>query len=134
MAPRSQRVRLASALALGALVWALALVVAALVFPVYHTVSSAKGGITASGSTSLIAGNGPGAATVIIAPAVLAVIAVVALRRKRQHGGRVWGAVAWAIAGALLALAVISSFSIGLFILPTAAGLVAAAKLTPGDR
>jgi hypothetical protein len=113
-------------LATTAFAWALALVAAALLAPVYT--GAGPGGTT---SSTLVQENGPRVLLVMVVPAVLSAIAWAALHRRCSKGSRRAARLAWAIVSALAAIAVLGVASIGLFVLPVAILLAAAVVITP---
>ncbi len=123
MAMRDQddagRGRLAFWATVAASLWAIALLIGALLLPVYS-----------SGST-LIEVNGPGVLVPVGVPALVAVLVGLALHRKCVHGSRSSGYVAGVLVGLLGAFCLVSMFSIGVFVLPVAMLLTLAATLTP---
>jgi|SRR5579884_1246876 len=127
----SRRGRWAFGLTLAAFGWGIALFAAAFVAPVYSSVSSTSAGTTVSSSSTLVAVNGPGVLVVVAVPALLAGVIGLALHRKCSRGSGASGRLAWALSLLLVAFSVVTGFSIGIFVLPLAALLVAAASLTP---
>jgi hypothetical protein len=109
----------AFALALAAVAWGAALVVAAFAAPAYN-----------DGST-LAAQNGAWVALPVSFPAVLAGVAWLGLHRRCSRGSRAGWRLAWASIALLAAFAILTVLSIGIFVVPVAALLVAAATLTP---
>ncbi|MGI8801519.1 MAG: hypothetical protein ACR2KV_05010 [Solirubrobacteraceae bacterium] len=126
--------RLACGLTVTAFVWALALVAGALLLPAYTGSSSSSGGgvvSTSNTSSTLAAQNGPGVLLLVALPVFVSVLVWSALHRKCSLGSRSSGQVAWLLIALLLAFAFVAIASIGLFVLPVALLLAAAASLTP---
>jgi len=121
-----------------AFAWAVALLVAALVVPVYTDESStstlsAAGKVTSSTiktHVTLVGENGQGALIALAVPAILSALVGLALHRKRTRGG-VNGQIAWALVAALAVFAVLGMFTIGLFVLPVVGMLACATAITP---
>ncbi len=111
--------RRASRLALLAVGWGLALIVAALLVPEY-------------GSQTLVDENGAGVLVPVAIPALISAATWVALRLKCSHSSRVAGFAAWLLIALLCAFCLLAILSIGIFVIPAAALLVRAAMLTPG--
>ena len=132
MGQRSSRHgRWAFGLTVAAFLWGIALFVAAFVAPVYSSVSSTSAGTTVASSSTLVAVNGLGVLVPVAIPALLAGLVGFGLHRKCSRGSRASGRLAWALTLLLVAVGVVTGFSIGIFVLPLAALLVAAASLTP---
>lgn len=114
--------------------WGIALFVAAFVVPVYSSHSSAfghAGASVASAPSTLVAVNGLGVLFPVATPALLAGVVGFALHRKCSRGNRASGRLAWVLTWLLAAFSVVTGFSIGVFVLPLAGLLMAAASLTP---
>lgn len=123
--------RRAFVLTLAAFAWAVALLPAALLLPVYSgTVSSSTSGTTSTTST-LVGQNGTGVLSVVALPAVLTAVTWAALYWKCSRGSRAGGWVAWTAIGLLGVFVVLGALTIGLFALPVAYLLGWAARLTP---
>ena len=75
--------------------------------------------------------NGLGVLVPVGIPALVAAVVGLALHRKCSRGSRASERLAWVLAWLLVGFGVLTGFSIGLFVLPMAALLVAAASLTP---
>lgn len=118
--------RWAFGLATTAFAWALALIAAAVLAPVYT--GAGPGGTS---SSTLVQENGPRVLLVIVVPAVLTAVAWAALHRRCSKGSRRAARLAWAIVSALAALAILGAATIGLFVLPVALLLAAAAVIAP---
>jgi hypothetical protein len=119
----------AFALTLGAFGWALALVPAALLVPVYSSKSSGPGGVVESSST-LVAENGAGVLLPIALPAVLAAVVWIALHRVCSRGSVAGRYVAWGLIGLMGAFCLLAAASIGVFVLPVVVLLACAAGAT----
>ncbi|MDQ6776291.1 MAG: hypothetical protein M3071_08765 [Actinomycetota bacterium] len=116
-----------------AFVWAIGLIAAALVVPVYssETVSAPGGASPASASATLVGVNGMHVLIPVAVPAVVAAIVAAALHRKCTHGGRASGYLAWSLISILCAVCLVAMASIGLFTVPVPGLLAAAATRTP---
>jgi len=101
-----------------ALLWSIALLVAALVVPAY-------------GSTTLVGENGTGVLLVIAIPAALTLAAWLALWHKCSRGGRAGGYLAWTCVALLGGFCLLGALSIGVFVVPAVIFLARAAALTP---
>ena len=111
-----------------ALAWAVGLLIAALVVPVYQSSTVVAGssapGSVGSGTATLVGVNGWSALFVASLPLVAAVVTVAALwQRSGRHGA---GAIAWAVTGLLACFNVLAILSIGVFVVPVTAALVIA--------
>jgi hypothetical protein len=126
----ARRGRWAFTLASAAVLCGFALVPAAFLVPVYGTAGSS--GADSSGAT-LIAVNGlkPSLMIVVVLPAVLAVIAWVALHRVCASGAARGRSVATLAIVSLAALTVLTGFSVGVEVLPVLVLLAIARRLTP---
>ena len=98
------------------------MLVAAFVVPVYATQAGSSAGGTTAGSATLVGVNGPGVALVVVVPFVLCAATGAALFLRGRWRGA--GVLAWVLAGATGAFALVSLASIGLFVVPVAALLV----------
>jgi hypothetical protein len=127
--------RWASGLTLAALAWAVGLIVAAVLLPAYGgsesaataSVSSGAGAAplvhsTAAGSITLVDENGPWVLVLVTLPALVCGMVWTGLR-----GGRRGVQVARVAIGLLGAFCLVAAMSIGLFVLPVAVLLGAAA-------
>lgn len=121
----------AFALTVIAFFWGLALVAAALLLPAYQGSTASSTGVTSQTSATLVAVNGPRVLVIVALPAVLALIAWWGLHRRCARGDRSGAVMAWAAIAVLAFLSLLAAASIGLFLLPTAVLLIAAARLTP---
>lgn len=116
-----------------ALAWALALIIVAILVPVYST----QGAFAPSGRTvalpaqTFVQVNGAYGVTAVVLPALLAAIAYASLHRKCARGGSMSGYVAWTCIALLVAFCVVTSPTIGLFVLPVAVFLWLSARRTP---
>lgn len=122
------RMRTGVVVALGvALIWSLALAVAAFTLPVYSGEIVTESGSTSTTAT-LVEINGMGVLGVVLAPlaATLVVAALVVMRRRRP----VLGALAWVTVSLLAVLTVAALASIGLFFLPVVIALAVAVALS----
>ena len=103
-----------------ALLWTAALIPLAFLVPVYRGEARSSDGATTHASATLVGENGLWAAGLLCLPLGLALLACLGLRYRRL-------AVARAAAGVLMVVALVGAASIGLYLLPPAALLVAAA-------
>jgi hypothetical protein len=88
-------------------------------------------GLFFGGAVTLVGENGARVLAVLAIPAVLTTLAWYALNHKCSRGSQAAARSAWALIGVLLGFAVITGFSIGLFVLPIVGMLATAAALTP---
>jgi uncharacterized membrane protein YhaH (DUF805 family) len=126
-----RRGRWAYGLTATAFAWALALVVAAFVVPVYEGEAAGDGGSSGSMGATLIGENGLGALVPVALPALVTALVWLALHRKRSHGSRGGGRVAWVLIGLLALFCLLAILSIGVLVLPVAGLLAGAARVTP---
>jgi hypothetical protein len=105
-------------LTVAAFAWSMALLVAALVVPIY-------------GSATLVQENGRGVLLVVAVPAVLSATVWLALWRRCSRGGPVSGYVAWTGVAGLAGFCLLGLASIGLFVVPVAVLLAWAVAITP---
>lgn len=142
LAPRSRvtgvdptsinRGRRALALTLLAVAWGVALIVLAVVLPVYSASETTSSGQTsAAASQTLVQVNGVGVLAPVALPALFAALVWFALHRKCSRGGRGAEYLAWTVIGLLFALSMLAAASIGMFVVPMALLLACAAMLTP---
>ena len=138
----SRRGRWAFALTAGAFLWALAIIPAAFLLPVYGTDTVTNSFSPGSGTTvavaqhssaTLIATNGASVRLLVLLalPAVLAVVVWFGLHRVCASGSVTGRRVAAAAIGVLALLTLLTGFSIGGEILPVLVLLVVARSLTP---
>lgn len=118
-------------LMVAAFVWTLGLVAAAFVAPVYRGATQSTSGVTTGTSATLVGENGAQVLLVAALPALLTGLAGVALHRKCTRGSRRGERLAWLAVWLLGGLAIVAAASIGLYVLPAALLLAAAAALTP---
>jgi hypothetical protein len=116
---RFERISLAVALA-----WALGLVAAALLVPVYQSLSVSSSGTVTDGSATLAGVNGWGALLVAGVPLAATMVTGSALWRRAGRQGA--GIVAWAVTGLLVCFNLLAMLSIGVFVLPVTLALVLA--------
>lgn len=127
----SRRWALAVRLTVVALVWSVGLILAGLFVPVYGSdVSSPTNGLTLTSST-LLADKGVGAMVLVTIPALVSVIVLVAIRRRRQDRVAAAGRVAWVAISALTLESLLGILSIGAFMVPVAILLALAVRLAP---
>lgn len=92
-------------------------------------------GLWAIGSATLIDEQGkPGILAALAVPMVLTMVTWLALHRVRTSRNRAARRLAWTSISVLALLAFLGGFSIGLFVLPIACLLIAAAALTPSRQ
>jgi hypothetical protein len=115
-----------------ALAWAIGLIIAALVVPVYQSDGISSSGTALSGSATLVGENGWSALLVAGAPLVAAVAAGCALWLRAGRRGA--GVVAWTIAGLLGCVNLLAMLSIGVFVLPVTIALLVACGTHGGER
>jgi uncharacterized membrane protein YhaH (DUF805 family) len=123
-AGRSLRLVLATAA-----IWGAGLLVAAVVAPVYSSVSASSDGRVAHSSSTLTEENGPGVLAPVGVPLVVVGVVAVALRRRRQRQRPGAGVLAWMSVGLLGVFTLVSMLSIGIFVLPVTFLLVVACAL-----
>jgi hypothetical protein len=111
--------RWAFALTAAAVAWCAMLVVAAFLVPVYN-----------DGAT-LADDNGAAVALPVAIPAALALLTWLGLRHRCTRASRAGTLLAWISIALLAAFGLVGAASIGLFVLPAAVLLAAAASLTP---
>jgi hypothetical protein len=128
----TRRWRLAIRLTAGALVWALGVVLAALLLPAFNgqTMTSELNGVTLTTAT-FVQVNGAWVLIPVAAPAVVTVLVAVALRARRANGPSWVGPAAWAAIALVLVLALVTIASIGAIMLPVVVLLVLALRLVP---
>lgn len=88
-------------------------------------------GLFVVGAATLTNDNGVRILAPLAVPAVLTVLAWIALHHQGAHHSRAARRAAWIAIGLLVLFSLLTGFSIGLFVLPTAVLLIAAAALTP---
>ncbi|MGI8903971.1 MAG: hypothetical protein ACR2IP_10015 [Solirubrobacteraceae bacterium] len=88
-------------------------------------------GLFVVGAATLTNDNGARILAPLAVPAVLTVMAWIALHHQSALHSRAARRAAWIAIGLLVLFSLLTGFSIGLFVLPTAALLIAAAALTP---
>jgi len=114
-----------------AFAWGLALLPAALLLPAYEGATSSSTEVTTHTSASLVAMNGPWVLAIVALPALLALVAWFGLHSRCASGSKYGGALAWTVIAALAVLSLLAAVSIGLYLLPAALLLAAAARVTP---
>ena len=123
--------RWAFALTVASFVWALVVVGAAFVVPVYSVEESSPSGGVVRTTSTLVDVNGVGVLVPVALPALVVVLVWFALRRRCSRGSSRSGAVAWVLIGLLATFCLLAAFSIGVFVVPVALLLAGAAALTP---
>lgn len=84
-----------------------------------------------SETSTLVQDNGYWVLIPVAVPVLLAAVVWMALRRRRSHGSRASGYLAWSSIGLLAAFCLLAILSIGVFVIPVAVALAVAASLTP---
>jgi hypothetical protein len=107
-----------------ALVWGTALVIAALLAPVYQSSSVSSSGAVTDGSAALIGVNGWGALLAAGAPLAAALVIGYALWRRTGRQGA--GVLAWTVTGLLACFNFLAMLSIGVFVIPVTFALAIA--------
>ena len=129
-----RRLPLPALLATGAVAWGGLLMLAAFVVPAYSgedVTSTPGGGSTVTHTTAtLVEMNGAGVVWIIAGLIAIAVLAWVGLHRRCAAGSRAGGVVGWACAALVAGFSLIS-FGLGLWTLPMAGLMLAAAARTP---
>ena len=147
------RGRLVRALLGFALVWSAALIVAGFVAPLYSSESASASSDTSSpgevtvgevshGTATLVEVNGMNVLFVLAIPLLVAIGVAVALRwgagasgSPPRDGVSAWGiGVAWVLSAALGTFTLLAMMSIGVFVLPVTAALIAAVWLAQRGR
>jgi hypothetical protein len=125
----------AFALSAGAVGWSVLLLAAAFFYPVYGTATEVSVGAAPPELPDTIVGvNGYGALIPMTIPLVLCVVVFFALRRACTTHSERARSVALTLACVLGFFALISGFSIGLFVVPAALAAILATVVTPVDR
>jgi hypothetical protein len=114
-----------------ALTWSVALVVGALVLPVYSGTAVNSSAEPTSTTATLVGENGLGVLIPVGIPAVVTLLVWVALRWRCSRGGRLSGSIAWMAIGLLAMFCVLAILSVGIFVLPVVLLLAGAAARTP---
>ena len=132
----ARRDRWARRLTAAAFVWSAALVVGALVAPVYHESSFTVGpgtgpGVETHSTDTLVGANGYSVLLFAALPALLTALVWLSLRHKRSLGSRSSGRVAAGLVYLLAAFTWPAMASIGAAIVPVVLLLAFAVKLTP---
>jgi hypothetical protein len=107
-----------------ALAWGTALVIAALLVPVYQSLSVSGSQAVIDGSATLVAVNGWGVLLAAGAPLAAAVVTGWALWRRTGRPGA--GVLAWTVTGLLVCFNFLAVLSIGVFVIPATLALVIA--------
>lgn len=115
----------------GGLVCALALVPTAFLAPVYHGTAVTPGGAVTSTTDTEVGVNGLYVVWLLCIPVALALVAWVGLRLRCSRGSSLGQTVAWGAVVLLFAFAAVGLASIGVFVLPAALLLLAAATSAP---
>ena len=107
-----------------AAVWGAGLLAAAALVPAYASAGASSAGAVSHGSATLVDVNGWRVLLVVGVPLVATAMVGGALWRRGPRQGA--GALAWTIAGLLVVFNVLALASIGLFVIPVTACLIAA--------
>jgi hypothetical protein len=107
-----------------ALTWSAALLVAAVVAPVYQTQSATSSGSAVTGTATLVEVNGWRVMIVVSVPLVCALLVGTALRHRVGRPGA--GPVAWTVTTLLAGFNLLAMLSIGVFVLPVTGALATA--------
>jgi hypothetical protein len=129
----SARGRWAFGLTVTGFCWALALVPASFLVPVYGGSAAGDAGLVTHQSATLVGENGPWVLSIVALPAVLASIVWFGLHRRCTRSSVRGSALAWAGIVGLFLLSVVAAASVGPILLPAGLLLAAAASLTPSD-
>jgi hypothetical protein len=122
---RDGRLRRGEGIALAvALIWSVALVVAAALAPVYQSTTETSSGTVTHESATLVGENGPAVLVPVGVPFLVTVIVGCALWRREASRGA--GPVAWTFTGLLAGFNLVAMLSIGPFMLPITASLAVA--------
>jgi hypothetical protein len=100
------------------------LVIAALLAPVYQSLTFSSSGAMTNGSATLVGVNGRGALLVAGVPLAAAVVTGCGLWRRAGRPGA--GVLAWTVTALLACFNVVAMATIGLFVVPVTAALFAA--------
>ena len=109
--------------------WAVALLVAAFVVPVYGSATATSSRVVADSAETFVHVNGLHGTVVIAVPLVCTVIVASALLLRSRRGAL---PCAWALTAALAAANLLAMLTIGLFVLPVTAALVVACAASTG--
>ncbi len=118
-------------LASGGVACALALIPTAFFAPVYHGTSVTPGGAVVRMTDSEVGVNGLYVVWLLCIPVALALVAWVGLRLRCSRASSLGSTVAWAAVVLLFVFAAVGLASIGVFVLPAALLLLAAATSAP---
>ena len=115
--------RAASVALLCAAVWALGLLVAGWLVPVYQSTSFSSSGEQTRSTETLVGVNGPGVLIVLAIPLLATLLVAGALLVRPRRGAL---PLAWALTALLAGVNLLAMLTIGIFILPVTAALVVA--------
>ena len=115
--------RAASVALLCAAVWALGLLVAGWLVPVYQSTSISSSGEQTRSTETLVGVNGPGVLIVLAIPLLATLLVAGALLVRPRRGAL---PLAWALTALLAGVNLLAMLTIGIFILPVTAALVVA--------
>jgi hypothetical protein len=127
-----RRWQLATRLTVGALIWSIGLVLAALLVGSYtgQTVSS-EAGVTLTTRT-FVQVNGLRALVLVVIPTVACLAVATALWHRHRRRAPWGGPVAWTAIGVLTIEALLGIATVGLFMVPVIVLLVVSVRLVPG--
>jgi len=126
----SRRWRLAIRLTVGAIVWSLGLVLAALLVPAYNADTSGSKGLTLTTAT-LVQVHGARALILTAIPVIVSIVVAGAIYGVHRGAPRWSATAAWLAVGLLAAETVLGILTIGAFMLPAVILLAVSVKLVP---
>lgn len=128
-----RRWRLAVRLTVAAAVWALGLLLAAVLVPAYdgQTTSPATGTTTVTRLT-LVQSKGLWAVGLVLVPLLAAGLVAAALAARRRNDAGWSRPVAWGVVGVLAVVCLLGITSVGAFMAPVAVALALGVRLAPG--
>jgi hypothetical protein len=126
-----RRWRLAVRLIVGALVWSLGLVLAALLVPAYDGTTSGVEGLGLTRRT-LVEVHGARALILVTIPVIVSIVVALAMYSAHRDRPRWSAPVAWLAIGLLAAETVLGIVTIGAFIAPVVILLALGFRLAPG--
>jgi hypothetical protein len=111
--------------------WAFALLPAALFVPFYSGEMQSAGGVVTRTTASLVGVNGVWVLLPVSLPLMLALLTWLGLHQRCSRGSNGGTFLAWGSVAALGLVSVVAAFSIGILVLPALLLLAAAAATTP---
>ena len=114
--------RVASIALLGATAYAVLIVAAGFVVPVYESSSSSSSGEVTNGTATLVGVNGASVVIVLVIPLFVSLLVGAALW-QRSRPGLVF---AWTLTGLMAVVNLLAMLSVGIFFLPITVGLIVA--------